>query len=87
MLLGHDLAVAFERETGCALRERELLGRSMLIPEDDRFGSFGIVVGTLDDSVPLQFKTRTYGNNVLLVLWGKAKERQLDAALKKIVRG
>ena len=38
MLLGHDLAVAFERETGCALRERELLGRSMLIPEDDRFG-------------------------------------------------
>jgi len=59
----------------------------MLIPEDDRLGSFGIIVGKLDDSAPLQFKTRAYGNDILLVLWGAAKERQLDAALKKIVPG
>ena len=86
MILAEDLAAAFLKETGCRLHQRNLLGRSMLIPEDDRFGTFGIIVGPLDDSIPLQFETRSYGNDVLLVFWGKAKEKQIDAALKRIVR-
>jgi hypothetical protein len=87
VLLPEDLAAAFVRETGVELRLRRLLGRAMLIPEDDRLGSFGIIVGTLDDSVPLQFKTRTYGGDVLLVLWGSAEEKKLDAALRRILNG
>jgi len=86
VILAEDLAAAFLKETGCPLRQRNLLGRSMLIPEDDRLGSFGIIVGALDDSIPLQFKTRGYGNDVLLVLWGKAKEKEIDAVLERIVR-
>jgi hypothetical protein len=86
VILAEDLAAAFLRETGCELRQRELLGRSMLIPEDDRLGSFGIIVGRLDDSVPLQFKTKTYGDDVLLVFWGGADEKKLDRALRAIVR-
>ena len=84
MILAADLAAAFLRETGCELRQRELLGRTMLIPEDDRFGSFGIIFGRLDDSAPLQFRTRTYPNGVLLVLWGGAKEKKLDDVLRRI---
>jgi len=72
---------AFERETGCALEERELLGVRMLVPVDDRLGAFGIVLGPAPATV---FKIRSYGERVHLVLWGGAKEKQLDKALKRV---
>ena len=52
-----DLAAAFERETGCALQRRELLGLPMLVPVDERYGAFGIVVGARPDVV---FDVRSY---------------------------
>jgi hypothetical protein len=75
-------AEAFERETGCALEERELLGLRMLVPVDDRLGAFGIVVGPAPGTV---FKTRSYGERVHLVLWAGAKEKQLDKAIKRSI--
>jgi hypothetical protein len=77
------IAEAFERETGIALEERELLGVRMFVPVDDRFGAFGIVIGAAPETV---FKTRSYGERVHLVLWGGAKEKQLDRALRRISR-
>jgi hypothetical protein len=76
-------AEAFERETGVALEARELLGVHMLVPVDDRFGAFGIVVGPAPATV---FKIRSYGERVHLVLWGGAKEKQLDKALRRLTR-
>jgi hypothetical protein len=76
-------AEAFERETGCALEERELLGVTMLVPTDDRLGAFGIVLGPHPSTV---FETRSYGEHVHLVLWSGAKERQLDRALHRVRR-
>lgn len=76
-------AEAFERETGCALAERELLGVRMLVPVDERLGAFGIVLGPPPVTV---FKTRSYGERVHLVLWGGAREKQLDKALRRIDR-
>ena len=77
------VAEAFERETGLALEERELLGVRMLVPVDDRLGAFGIIVG---DKPPTVFKTRSYGERVHLVLWGGANEKKLDRALRRIGR-
>jgi hypothetical protein len=74
-------AEAFERETGCPLEERELLGVRMLVPVDDRFGAFGIVLGPPPQVV---FETRSYGERIHLLLWGRAKEKQLDKALRRI---
>jgi hypothetical protein len=74
-----DLAAAFEQETGCALRAREILGLTMLVPEDDRFGAFGLVIGTKPDVV---FPVRSYGN-VHLVAW-KADVKKLDKALRRL---
>ena len=74
---------AFEGETGVVLEERELLGVRMLVPADDRLGAFGIVLGSAPQTV---FKTRSYGERVHLVLWGGAKEKQLDRALRRIIR-
>jgi len=74
---------AFERETGLRLEERELLGVRVLVPVDDRLGAFGIVLGPPPATV---FKVRSYGERVHLVLWGGAKERQLDKALRRISR-
>jgi len=76
-------AEAFERETGTRLEERELLGVRMLVPVDDRLGAFGIVFGPPPQVV---FKTRSYGERVHLVLWGGAKEKKLDRALRKVSR-
>ena len=76
-------AEAFERETGTRLEERELLGVRMLVPVDDRLGAFGIVLGPPPRVV---FKTRSYGERVHLVLWGGAKEKKLDKALRKVSR-
>jgi hypothetical protein len=76
-------AEAFERETGCALEERELLGVRMLVPVDDRLGAFGIVLGPAPQVV---FKTRSYGERVHLVLWGGAKEKRLDRAVRRAIR-
>jgi hypothetical protein len=77
------LAEAFERETGCALEERELLGVRMLVPMDDRLGAFGIVLGPAPATV---FTIRSYGERVHLVLWGGAEEQQLDKALRRVSR-
>jgi hypothetical protein len=79
-----DLAEAFERETGCALHERELDGLRVLVPDDDRFGAFGILVGR-PETTHFQFRTRPYGRGVELVLYGKANEKELDAVLRRIV--
>jgi hypothetical protein len=76
-------ADAFERETGVSLEERELLGVPMLVPVDDSLGAFGIVLGPLPATV---FKVRSYGERVHLMLWGGAKEKQLDKALRRISR-
>jgi hypothetical protein len=76
-------AEAFERETGCPLEERNLLGVRMLVPAGDRLGAFGIVLGPRPRAV---FKTRSYGERVHLVLWGGAKEKQLDRALRRLTR-
>lgn len=76
-------AEAFERETGCALEARELLGVRMLVPVDDRLGAFGIVLGPAPQVV---FETRSYGERVHLVLWGGANEKKLDRALRRISR-
>ncbi len=76
-------AEAFERETGCALAERELLGVRMLVPVDERLGAFGIVLGP--PALPV-CKTRSDGGRAHLVLWGGAKERRLDRALRRISR-
>jgi hypothetical protein len=80
-----DLADAFERETGVALHEREVFGMTVLVPADDRFGAFGILVGR-HDSPSFPFRTRAYGRGVELVLYGKVKEKQLDAVLRRILR-
>ena len=69
-------AEAFERETGSALEERELLGVRMLVPVDERLGPPPQVV----------FKTRSYGERIHLVLWGGANEKKLDKALRRICR-
>ena len=74
-----DLAAAFERETGIALREGELAGVRMLLPSDGRYGAFGLVVGARPDVV---FAIRSYGD-VHLIVW-KADEQKLDAALRRI---
>ena len=84
VILAEDLATAFRNETGVELRVRELLGRKMLVPEDERLGTFGIIVGRLDDSEPIVFQTRSYPNDVLLVLWGKTDAKRLDAVLRRI---
>lgn len=73
------LAEAFERETGCPLEERELLGLRMLVPVDERYGAFGLVVGARPDVV---FPVRSYGS-VHLVVW-KADEKKLDRALRRL---
>jgi hypothetical protein len=78
-----DLAEAFERETGCALQRRELFGMSVLVPADDRFGAFGILVGRRE-SPGFQVPTRAYGAGVELVLYGKARVGELDAVLRRI---
>ena len=78
-----SFAGEFERETGCTLEERQVLGMTMLVPTDDRLGAFGIVLGPPPQVV---FKTRSYGERVHLVLWGGAKEKQLDRALRRISR-
>jgi hypothetical protein len=74
-----DLAAAFEQETGCALHAREILGMTMLVPEDDRFGAFGLVFG---DAPQVVFRVKSYGR-VHLVVW-RADEKKLDKALRKI---
>ena len=74
-----DLAAAFEHETGIALRSREILGLTMLVPEDDRFGAFGLVVGAKPDVV---FPVRSYGS-VHLIVW-RADEKKLDKALRRL---
>ena len=74
---------AFERETGVALEEHDLLGVHMLVPVDDRLGAFGIVLGPEPATV---FTTRSYGERVHLVLWGAAKHKELDKALRRIIR-
>jgi hypothetical protein len=79
-----ELAAAFERETGCPLQERDVLGMRMLLPADDRFGSFGILVGRRADAPHFQFETRAYGGGVELVLYGKARVKQLDKVLKRL---
>ena len=56
----------------------------MLVPADDRFGAFGILVGRRQDTPYFQFETRSYGGGVELVLYGKARVRELDAALRRI---
>jgi hypothetical protein len=76
-------AEAFERETGSRLEERELLGVRMLVPVDDRLGAFAIVLGPPPATV---FRVRSYGERVHLVLWGGAKEKRLDKALRRINR-
>jgi hypothetical protein len=76
-------AELFERETGCALEERELLGVRMLVPIDDRLGAFGIVLGPAPQVV---FKMRSYGERVHLVLWGGANEKKLDRAVRRVIR-
>jgi hypothetical protein len=75
-----DLAEAFERETGCALHERDLFGLRMLVPEDDRLGAFGIVIGERPDVV---FPVRSYGN-VHVVVW-RANEKALDKTFRRIL--
>jgi hypothetical protein len=77
-------AEAFERETGVGLEERELLGVRVLVPVDDRLGAFGIVLGPPPQVV---FRTRSYGERLHLVLWGGAKEKQLDRVLRRVSRG
>jgi hypothetical protein len=77
-----NLAEAFERETGIALEEREVLGVRMLVPTDERYGAFGLVVGPKPDVV---FEVRSYGS-VHLIVW-KADEKKLDKALKKLYAG
>jgi hypothetical protein len=74
-----DLAAAFERETGIALQQRELLGLPMLVPTDERYGAFGLVVGPRPDVV---FPVRSYGT-VHLIVW-KADEKKLDRALRRL---
>ena len=76
-------AEAFEAETGVALEERDLLGVHMLVPVDDRLGAFGIVLGPAPATV---FETSSYGERVHLVLWGGAKQKQIDKALRRIIR-
>ena len=79
VLLAGDIAAAFLRETGITLEEREVLGTRMLVPTDDRYGAFGLVVGPKPEAV---FKVRSYGS-VHLIVW-KANEKKLDKALRKI---
>ena len=74
-----DLAAAFEQETGLALHAREVLGVTMLVPEDDRLGAFGLVVGEAPQVV---FRVKSYGR-VHLVVW-RADEKKLDKVLRKI---
>jgi hypothetical protein len=62
---------------------RELGGLTMLVPADDRFGSFGILVGRRETPY-FQFETHAYGGGVELVLYGKARLRELDAVLRRI---
>jgi hypothetical protein len=74
-----DLAAAFEQETGVALQERELLGIRMLVPVDERYGAFGLVVGAKPEVV---FPVRSYGS-VHLIVW-RADEEKLDKALRRL---
>jgi hypothetical protein len=77
-----DLAGAFEQETGCALQAGEIAGLKMLVPEDDRFGAFGLVVGA---KPAVAFPVRSYGH-VHLIVWG-ADEKKLDKVLRRISGG
>lgn len=74
-----DVAAAFEHETGIALQERELLGVRMLVPVDERYGAFGLVVGAKPEVV---FPVRSYGG-VHLIVW-HADEKRLDRALRRL---
>ena len=76
-----DLAAAFERETGIALQERELLGVRMLVPVDERCGAFGLVVGAAPPEVV--FPVRSYGS-VHLIVWA-ADVKKLDKAMQAAV--
>jgi hypothetical protein len=71
----------FERETGVALEEREMLGVTMLVPADERLGAFAIVLGERPEVV---FTVRSYGD-VHLIVW-RADEKKLDAALRRLRR-
>jgi hypothetical protein len=73
------LAEAFERETGCALHERELFGRRVLVPADDRFGAFALVTGPAPQ---VAFRVRSYGGVHLVLLGGE--ERKLDRILRRL---
>ena len=88
MLLGEDVAAAFLRETGLELRVRKLMGRSLLMPVDDRLGSFGILIGQtepdFDESTHLRFPSREYPQDVHLVWWGNARVDEIDVVLRRI---
>jgi hypothetical protein len=56
----------------------------MLVPADDRFGAFGILVGRRAEAPYFQFETRTYAGGVELALYGKARVRELDQVLRRI---
>jgi hypothetical protein len=77
-----DLAAAFEQETGIALREGTLGSLTVLMPDDDRFGAFALVLGRRPEVV---FPVKSYGG-VHAIIW-RADEKKLDKALKKITRG
>jgi hypothetical protein len=64
---------------------RGLGGVTMLVPADDRFGSFGILVGR-PQAPYFRFETRAYAGGVELVLYGTASVRELDRVLRRITR-
>jgi hypothetical protein len=74
-----DLAAAFERETGIALRAGRLGSLDVLLPADDRYGSFALVVGAKPQ---VAFSVKSYGR-VHAILW-RADERKLDEALRRL---
>jgi hypothetical protein len=78
-----DLAAAFERETGCPLHERQVLGMRALVPADDRFGNFALLVER-SFNPSFAFPTRAYGRGVELVDYGGASVSELDAVLRRI---
>ena len=79
VILLHDLAAAFRRETGVALRAGKLGALDVLLPADDSYGSFALVVGPRPEVV---FPVRSYGS-VHAILW-RADEKKLDAALRRL---
>jgi hypothetical protein len=74
-----DLAAAFEQETGMPLRAGTLGSLDVLLPADDRYGSFALVVGRKPEVV---FPVKSYGN-VHAILW-RADEQKLDAVLRRL---